>query len=306
MKGNTCIIVTGPTAVGKTAVAIRLAQHFHTDIISADSRQCYRELNIGVAKPGSEELSAVHHWFINSHSIHDNVSAADYEQYALNAVDQVFQNNHIAILVGGTGLYIRAFMEGMDPIPAIDPMIRQQVIRLYEEKGLDHLRDTLIKMDPQFVEKGDINNPQRLMRALEVKWSTGQSIRHFQEGQKATRPFNMITIGLELPRDLLYKQIDNRVDQMMAAGLLEEATQFYEYRHSNALQTVGYSELYEYMDGKCTLQQAVDKIKQHTRNYAKRQITWFKKSGINANFSPYDWTGILSFVEAKLQSTDFT
>ena len=306
MKGNTCIIITGPTAVGKTAVAIRLAQHFHTDIISADSRQCYRELNIGVAKPTAEELNAVHHWFINSHSIHDIVSAADFEQYALDAVDRVFQKNHIAIMVGGTGLYIRAFMEGMDPIPAIDPMIRQQVIRLYEERGLDQLRETLIKMDPRFGEKGDIDNPQRLMRALEVKWSTGQSIRHFQEGQKAVRPFNMITIGLELPRDLLYSQIDTRVDQMMAAGLLEEAKQFYEYRHNNALQTVGYSELYEYMDGKCTLQQAVARIKQHTRNYAKRQITWFKKAGINANFSPADWPGILSFVEAKLQSADFT
>lgn len=306
MKANTCIIITGPTAVGKTAVAIRLAQHFHTEIISADSRQCYRELNIGVAKPTTAELGAVHHWFINSHSIHDNVTAADYEQYALKAVDQVFQQHNIAILVGGTGLYIRAFMEGMDPIPGIDPMIRQQVIRLYEEKGINQLRETLAKMDPLFGEKGDMDNPQRLMRALEVKWSTGQSIRFFQEGQKASRPFQMITIGLELPRELLYRQINLRVDQMMAGGLLEEARQFYEYRHLNALQTVGYSELYEFFDGKCTLPEAVEKIKQHTRNYAKRQITWFKKAGINAYFSPHDWPGILSFVEAKLQSADFT
>lgn len=306
MNAKTCIIITGPTAVGKTSIAIRLAKHFNTEIISADSRQCYRELSIGVAKPTEEELKEVHHWFVNSHSIHDNVSAADFEQYALMAVQRIFENHEVAIMVGGTGLYIKAFMEGLDQIPPIDPLVRQQVIRLYEEKGIDFLRETVQQDDPLFGEKGDIDNPQRLMRALEVKWATGKSIRHFQEGSKATRPFNMLTIGLELPRDQLYNQIDIRVDQMIASGLVDEARRLYDYRHLNALQTVGYSELYEHFDGKCTLQEAINKIKQHTRNYAKRQLTWFKKAGINANFSPTDWHKIQSYVEAKLQSANFT
>lgn len=306
MNAKTCIIITGPTAVGKTSIAIRLAKHFNTEIISADSRQCYRELSIGVAKPSDDELREVHHWFINSHSIHDNVSAADFEQYALMAVQRIFENHEVAIMVGGTGLYIKAFMEGLDQIPPIDPRLRQQVIQLYEEKGIDVLRETVQQADPLFGEKGDTDNPQRLMRALEVKWATGKSIRHFQEGMKAARPFNIITIGLELPREQLYQQIDLRVDQMIASGLVEEARQIYDYRHLNALQTVGYSELYEHFDGKCTLQEAIEKIKQHTRNYAKRQLTWFKKAGINANFSPADWHKLLPYVETKLHSSNFT
>lgn len=274
---KTCIIIAGPTAVGKTAFAIELAQHFSTQIISADSRQCYKELKIGVARPSVAELSAVHHYFIASHSIQDTFTAADYEQYALNCTGKIFENNDVAVMVGGTGLYIKAFCEGLDQVPTIDPSIRENMVAEYESKGLEWLQGRVQQEDPLYFEKGEIFNPHRLMRALEVKLGTGQSILYYQSKEKKQRPFKIIKVGLELPRPVLYERINHRVDIMMQDGLLEEVKGLQPYKHLNALQTVGYRELFDHLDGFISLNKATDLIKQNSRHYAKRQLTWFKK-----------------------------
>ena len=274
---KTVIIICGPTAVGKTSFAIQLAQLLNTEIISADSRQCYKELNIGVAKPSNEELESVQHYFINSHSIHDDVNAAVFEEYALAAADTIFQKHTTAVMVGGTGLYIKAFCEGMDAIPEIDKAVRQQVIDLYEANGIQYLQNELAEKDPEFWKDAEPQNPQRLMRALEVLLSTGRSIKTFQKGTKEQRPFNIIKVGLELPREQLYNQINTRVDEMIEQGLVDEVKSLLPYKNLNALQTVGYKEIFEYLDNKITLAEAVNNIKTNTRHYAKRQLTWFKK-----------------------------
>ena len=274
---KTCIIIAGPTAVGKTAIAIHLAQLFSTTIISSDSRQCYRELNIGVAKPEPAELEAVHHDFINSHSIHESVNAADFEKYALKSVDIIFQKSDIAIMVGGTGLYIKAFCEGLDKIPEVPIEIREQIIQDYQTNGIEWLSKMLQEKDALYAAQGNMQNPQRMMRALEIISFTGNSILSYQTHQKEKRDFKIIKIGLELPRPLLYERINNRVDKMIADGLIEEASFLQPYQHMNALQTVGYSELFGYFDGKISKEKAIELIKQNTRHYAKRQMTWFKK-----------------------------
>jgi tRNA dimethylallyltransferase len=283
---KTCIIIAGPTAVGKTSLAIALAQHFNTEIISADSRQCFKELNIGVAKPSEQQLQLVKHYFINSHSIQQEVNAASFEQYSLDAVEKIFSSKDIAIIVGGTGLYIKAFCEGLDEIPVIDPSVRTAIIEAYEEKGLSWLQQEVRLADPLYYEQKEIQNPQRLMRALEVKQSTGKSILSFQNNNKKERNFNSIKIALELPKVELYQHIDHRVEDMMQQGLVDEVRSLLPYRHYNALQTVGYKELFDYLDNKITLEEAIALIKQHTRNYAKRQLTWFKKDNAFQWFAP--------------------
>ena len=277
MATPTVIIIVGPTASGKTAAAIRLALHLQTRIISADSRQCYRELNIGVAKPSPAELEMVPHYFIDSHSITEEVNAATFEALALQWTDDIFRTSPWVVMVGGTGLYIRAFTDGLDSIPAVDASIRSHVRLHYEEHGLVWLQEEIQKYDPAFYAAGEILNPQRLMRALEVRLSTGQSILSFRRRQPRERPFRIRTIGLRLPMEVLRRRIDQRVDQMMAAGLLAEVEGLREYREHNALQTVGYKELFSYLDGKGTLEEAVAAIKTNTRQYAKRQLTWFTR-----------------------------
>lgn len=277
MQTPTVIIIVGPTAVGKSAAAIRLARRLKTRIISADSRQCYRELDIGVAKPTPEELALVQHYFINSHSITEEVSAATFEQLALQWTADIFRTSPVAVMVGGTGLYIRAFTDGLDTIPPVDQSIRSHIRLQYEEHGLDWLQEEVRKYDPAFYDTGEILNPQRLMRALEVRMSTGQSILSFRTKQRRQRPFGIRTIGLQLPKDQLHQQINDRVDAMMRAGLTEEVERLRPYRSHNALQTVGYKEMFDYLDGKCTLGTAVAAIKTNTRQYAKRQLTWFHR-----------------------------
>jgi tRNA dimethylallyltransferase len=274
---KTCIVIVGPTAVGKTALAVQLAQHFNTTIISADSRQCFNELNIGVAKPSAEELQLVTHYFINSHSINEEVNAASFEQYALQKVNEIFAQHDTAVMVGGTGLYIKAFCNGIDEVPAIDPAIREKIIAHYEQNGLEWLQGEVEKNDSVYFAKGEIKNPQRLMRALEVKLSSGKSIIDFQTQQKKQRDFNIIKIGLGLPKEELHKNINNRVDVMMEQGLLAEVENLLLYKNLNALQTVGYKEFFDYFDGNTTLANAIERIKINTRQYAKRQMTWFKK-----------------------------
>ena len=284
MKNKTCIIISGATAVGKTSYGIELAQKYNTQIISADSRQCFRELNIGVAKPTSEQLQSIHHYFINSHSIQDEINVKVFEEYALQSVRKIFESNDFAIMVGGTGLYIKAFCEGLDEVPPVNESIRKEINKSYEQKGLEWLSKKIKEEDPLYFSSGEIENPQRMLRALEVNLSTGRSILNFQSGKKIERDFNIKNINLEIPREDLYKRINHRVDEMMHAGLLKEAESLYPYRHLNALQTVGYRELFEYMDEKTlptgrqvSLDKAVEKIKKNTRNFAKRQVTWFKK-----------------------------
>jgi tRNA dimethylallyltransferase len=276
----TVYIVVGPTAVGKTNYAIELAQKLHTEIISADARQCYQELNIGVARPSMEELAQVKHHFIASHSINDTVNAGVFEQYALEKADQLLNQFAAAVMVGGTGLYIKAFVEGMDQIPAIDPAIRSQIQQDIALKGIDWLQAQLQTMDPEYwahAGQGEQQNTQRLSRALEVVIGTGQSILRFQQQSKKHRPFNVQKIGLEMPREQLYDRINQRVVEMVQMGLEQEVGALRPQFHLNALQTVGYQEWLPYFEGQQSKDAVIQAIQQNTRHYAKRQMTWFKK-----------------------------
>lgn len=277
MKTPTAILICGPTASGKTGWAIQLAKRLNTVVLSADSRQCYREMNIGVARPSPEELAAVKHHFIASHSVTEELNAAWYEQYALQVASEVFKQSPYLVVVGGTGLYLKAFSEGLDAIPEVDPLIRQSVREGYEQNGLNWLQEEVKNADPLFFETGEIHNPQRMMRALEVVRSSGKSIRLFQASATSKRPFNCVKIAPDWTRDALYGQINQRVDIMMETGLEAEVRSLLPFRQYNALQTVGYRELFEYFDGNCTREEAVEKIRQHTRQYAKRQLTWFRR-----------------------------
>ena len=296
---KTCIIIVGPTAVGKTALAIQVAQHFSTEIISADSRQCFKELNLGVAKPSAEELQLVKHYFINSHSIKDTLNAAIFEQYALGKAKEIFKQHDIAVMVGGTGLYIKTFADGIDEVPIINPSIREQIIADFEWEGLEWLQKEVATKDPLYFEKGETKNPQRLMRALEVKLSTGKSIIEFQTQQKRNRDFNIIRIGLEIPKEELHKKINSRVDAMMHNGLLEEVKSLVPYKDLNALQTVGYRELFGHLIGDLTLIDAVEAIKINTRQYAKRQLTWFKKDE-EVNWCAPDIEQVMELINVKV------
>ena len=270
------IVIAGPTASGKTDVAIEIAQHYQTEILSADSRQCYREMNIGVAKPSTEELSWVKHHFINSHSIFDEVNAGVYEQYALNILNTIFRKNNVAVLAGGTGLYIDALLNGIDEMPQIPDLIRKNIADRYQQFGLEWLQQQLKEKDATIFKTIDKQNTQRLMRALEVVEATGKSITEFRKNEKVARPFDTIKIALGWDRETLYQRINTRVDRMMQQGLPEEVETLLPYQHLNALQTVGYKELFDYYNNKCSLEFAIEEIKKNTRRYAKRQITWFK------------------------------
>jgi tRNA dimethylallyltransferase len=301
-KKNIVVIVCGPTAVGKTAVAIELAKFFQTQIISADSRQCFNELNIGVAKPSLDELNLVTHHFINSHSIHEIVNAGVFETYALNAANEIFQHSNIAVMVGGTGLYIQSFCEGMDAMPVIDVSIRAKIKHQYQSNGLMWLQEQLQLKDPVFWHTAEQQNPQRLMRALEIVEATGQSNIDFRKGDKQQRNFDIIKIGLTLSREMLYTRINNRVDTMMEQGLLKEAENLIPHKSLNALQTVGYKEFFNYFDGNCTLENAIEELKKNTRHYAKRQMTWFKKDDAVQWFQPNEVAVIIEDLVSKMNS----
>ncbi len=290
MSSHTAILIVGPTAVGKTAVAIALAQLFQTEILSSDSRQCYREMNIGVARPSAEELATVPHHFIASHSIDEEVNAGIYETYALEKAAIIFKQHSTLIVTGGTGLYIKAFCEGIDDMPEIDLSIRQELNQSYATNGLAWLQKEVAKRDPVFWQIAEQQNPHRLLRALEILEGTGKSITSFRIGKKVERPFRIVKIGLEMERAELNARIHLRVEQMMEQGLLDEVKALYPFKHLNALQTVGYQELFDHLDGSIAYDRAVELIQQHTRQYAKRQMTWFKKDSsihwVNAAVDP--------------------
>ncbi len=273
------IVIAGPTASGKTDLAIQLAQHFNTEIISADSRQCYKELGIGVAKPSEAQLQLVKHHFINSHSIYDDVSAGEYERFGLAILDEIFAKNDVAILVGGTGLYIKAICEGIDEMPPIDESIKKNIESQFQENGLSWLQNEVKKTDPDFYTVGEIDNPMRLMRALTFKLSTQKSIITYRNSTIKQRNFQIEKYAIDIEKASLYEKINARVDYMIAQDLVAEAETFIPIKHFKNLQTVGYTELFSYFDGECDRDFAIEKIKQHTRNYAKRQITWFKNQG---------------------------
>ena len=299
-KAKTVIIIAGPTAVGKTAVGIDIARHFGTEIISADSRQCFKELNIGVARPSAAELSQVPHHFIASHFIHQKVTAATFEAFALQKAEELFEAHDTVVMVGGTGLYIKAFCDGMDEIPEVPLSIHQEVVHGYSENGMEWLQGEIERLDPEYWGRGETRNPQRMMRALEVAKSTGRSILHFQSGQKKQRGFSVIKIALDIPRQELHNNINHRVDRMMQMGLVEEVKSLLPFQQLNALQTVGYKELFAYLNGGSTLQNAVESIKANTRQYAKRQLTWFRKD------QAYTWhlpnaNNVIHFLEKELE-----
>lgn len=276
-KTRTLYVVCGPTAVGKTDFAIELAEKLGTEIISADSRQLYREIPIGTAQPSAEQLIRVTHHFIANRSIEEDYNAGMFERDALVLLDELFLKYESVVCCGGTGLYIKALCEGLDDLPESDEKIRLQLTERLETEGLESLQNQLQELDPVHFERMDTQNPQRVMRALEVCLSTGIPFSSFHGVEKAERPFAIKKIGLELPREELYDRINKRVDQMLEDGWLEEAKAVFNRRHLNALNTVGYKELFQYLSGKITLEEATEKIKTNTRRFAKRQLTWFKK-----------------------------
>ncbi len=297
---KTCIVIVGPTAVGKTSLAVQVAKLYNTKIISADSRQCFKELNIGVAKPSADELEEVEHYFINSHSIKEEMNTAVFEQYALGKADEIFKANDVALVVGGTGLYVKTFCQGIDEVPVIDERIRKKINDEYAWEGLDWLQKEVKKNDPLYFSQGEIKNPHRLLRALEVKLSTGKSIIEFQTQEKKHRNFNIIKIGLEIPKEQLHKNINSRVDAMMKAGLLNEVKKLVPHMKLKALQTVGYRELYGHIIGDLNIEDAVEAIKINTRQYAKRQMTWFKKDEEVIWCAP-EFDIVIKSIEAALQ-----
>jgi len=283
---NYLIVVIGPTAIGKTALAIQIAQHFQSEILSCDSRQFFREMTVGTAVPSLEEQQTVPHHFIQHISIEQTYSVGDFERDAIALLDQLFQKNNIQVMVGGSGLYVNAILEGLDSFPTIDPAIRQQLNETLEEKGLPYLQEQLKELDPVHYEKVALDNPQRVIRALEVSLGSGQPYSSFLALKKTKRNFTPIVIGLEAPRETMYERINYRVDIMRQAGLIEEVEALIPYRNYNALQTVGYRELFNYFDGTCSLEEAIEEIKMNTRRFAKRQMTWFKRT---ANTTWYDY-----------------
>jgi tRNA dimethylallyltransferase len=291
------IVIVGPTAVGKTALAIHVAKEFHTEIISVDSRQIYRELTIGTAKPNEVELQEVHHHFINSHSITQDFDAATFGEEALALIYKIFETNDFLVVCGGSGLYIKALLEGFDDIPEVPDRVRDQLIEDFETKGLLWLQNKMRELDPEHFKKIDQKNPMRLMRALEVKLATGQSISTFQKQVVKDLPFNVIKFGLELDRAKLYERIDQRMDEMIGQGLFDEAKELYPFKDKNALQTVGYQEIFDFMDGQYDREEAVRLLKRNSRRYAKRQLTWFKRDEQIRWFKPDDMNNIVSHIK---------
>ncbi len=298
------IIIGGPTASGKTALGIRLARHFSTEIISADSRQFYQEMSIGTAKPTHTELSLVKHHFINNISVQDAYSVGVFEKEVMVVLDAIFEKNDVAIMVGGTGLYIRAACEGLDEFPEVPLSIRREFEDLLEKEGIEYLQKMLQDVDNEYFMQSDIHNSVRLIRALSVWKASGKPFSSFRKGYKPDRFFEPLYIYLDVPRAELYGRINNRVDGMMSDGLLEEVKKLHPFKNLIALQTVGYSELFDYLDGKVTLNEAIDKIKQHSRNYAKRQMTWFRKDAHWHRFEAHSFDEILNTICFKINNID--
>lgn len=297
---KTLIVILGPTGVGKTNISLQLAEKFGCPIVSSDSRQIFRELKIGTAAPSEEELKRVKHYFIGTHSIFDSYSAGQYEEDAIKLLDELYQKDDVILLVGGSMMYIDAVCNGMDDIPNVKPEIRTFWQKEFAEKGLEFIQNELKRLDEKHYNEVDLQNPKRILHALEICTQTAKTFSEFRTGEKKKRNFEILKIGLNRPRAELYERINLRVDVMMQDGLLEEATPFYPYKHLNTLNTVGYKELYKYMDGDWTLDFAVNMIKQDSRHYAKRQLTWFNRDEEINWFHPQEEEKIIHFIDEKI------
>lgn len=295
-KRKRLIVVVGPTAVGKTAMGIALAKHFNTEIISADSRQFYREMSIGTAKPNADELAEVKHHFIDTHSIEEEYSAGDFERDVLLLLQTLFEKHDVVIMVGGSGLFVRAVCEGLDNLPKAPVAVRDRLNSIFEREGLAPLQRQLQEVDPHYYNDADIHNPQRVIRALEVYEATGKPFSSYRVREAIARPFEIVTIGLNTERSQLYERINLRVDMMVEEGLVDEVRSLLSYRNKPALLTVGYAEIFDFIDGKVALEEAISRVKQNSRRYAKRQITWFKKYGNTVWFEPEERERIINFL----------
>ena len=300
MPDKSLIVLVGPTAIGKTAASIHIAEAFNCPIVSADSRQFFKEMSIGTAKPSAEEMQGVPHYFIDSHSITDEFNVGKYETEAITLLNALFKTNDTVLLVGGSGLYIDAICKGFDELPEADAEVRTKINSLLEEKGIEALQELLKELDPEYYAKVDLQNPQRMSRALEVCLTTGEPYSALRKGNIKKRDFNIIKIGLNTEREILYERINKRVDIMMQQGLLEEVKNLLPQKHLNALQTVGYNELFDFLENKTDLNTAVDSIKQNTRKFAKRQLTWFRRDEEIKWFEPNQIKEMLNYLTSKL------
>lgn len=301
---HTLLVVLGPTGVGKSAVSLQLAQHYHSEIISADSRQFFRELCIGTAVPTAEDLKSVPHHFVQNRSIHEYYNVSEYETEALELISQLFMTRNPLILTGGSMLYVDTVCKGIDDIPTVDPEIRDDVIGWYKKNGLNALQQRLLEVDPEYYRIADLNNPKRLLHAVEIHQMTGKSFTSFRKNTIKERLFRILKIGINQKREILYERINQRVNQMMEAGLLEEVRSVYPYRHLNPLNTVGYKELFSYLDGHCTLDEAVDLIQRNSRKYARKQLTWFRRDQDIQWFEPDQIQEIISYSDLKMREDD--
>lgn len=300
-KPKWLIVIGGATASGKTSLGIQLAQYFDTSILSADSRQFYQEMNIGTAKPTAEELAAAPHHFINSLSIENEYSVGDFERDAIALLEVLFADRDIVIMVGGAGLYIKAICEGLDEFPTVAAGVREELMNIYAENGIEPLQEELQSCDPVYYNEVDLQNPHRLIRALEICRTTGQPFSDFRMAQSAQeRSFNTIKIAIDWEREALYERINRRVELMLKEGLKKEALQLYSKKHLNALQTVGYQEWFDAFDGKYDEAEAIRLIKRNTRRYAKRQLTWFRKETDIQHFKPNELDMVIPYIKKRM------
>jgi tRNA dimethylallyltransferase len=299
MKQKYLITIVGPTAVGKTHVAVAMAKHFNTEILSADSRQFYREMKIGTAIPSAEQLAEVRHHFIGNRSVQEYYNASLFEYEALELLTRLFDSYNMIIMTGGSGMYIDAVCNGIDDFPAVNALIRENLKSAFQQNGMDWLRSQIQESDPVYYEQVDLNNPKRLLKALEIITMTGRPYSSFLTQQKKERNFKVISTGLNIERKQLYQNISRRVDRMILAGLVEEAKSLHPFRKLNALNTVGYKEIFEYIEGKTTREEAVDLIKRHTRQYARRQLTWFRKNPDIRWFKPEEQEAMIQYITER-------
>lgn len=297
---KTLIVLIGPTGVGKTDLSIKIAEKYGSPIISADSRQLYSDLKIGTAAPTEEYLKKVKHYFVGTLKLTDYYSAAQYESEVISLLEELFKSNNTILLTGGSMMYIDAICKGIDDIPTVDSETRQMMMEKYEKEGLDRLCAELKLLDPEYYSTVDLKNPKRVIHALEICYMTGKTYTSFRTGNKKQRPFDIIKIGLCRDREELYERINKRVDIMIKEGLVDEVKSVYEYRNLNSLNTVGYKEIIQYLEGNCTLEFAIEKIKQNSRIYSRKQMTWFKRDNDITWFHPDKEEEIMEFIESKL------
>lgn len=297
---KTLIVILGPTAIGKTALSIKLARHFNTEIISSDSRQLFKEMKIGTAVPSTEELNSVKHHFIGNLSISDYYNVSKFEKEALHKLDDIFLKNNLAIMVGGSGLYIDAVCKGIDDLPDPDKKLRHEINEIFKSSGIEALQKKLKELDPEYYLIVDLKNPKRLMRAIEVCLQTGKTYTSLRKNKTGKRDFNIIKIGLNCEREKLFDRINLRVDKMINEGLLDEVKELYKHKNLNSLNTVGYKEIFDFLDNKTSFEQAIENIKTNTRRYAKRQLTWFKRDEVIKWFHPTEKNEIILYLSEKI------